>query len=132
MHVFHGDGSAHQAQQPSIKEALCHYAQIAHMIEQIVHLIHDDIVYDLTMHSQLLEISKIDHAQLLVFHHLDQGPKGQTLIFYMVEQDTSDHVHPLNIPHLYIVYTVCSQHLLQHHPKIHIFRKCRTLRMRPR
>lgn len=75
MHIFHGNRSAHQTEQPPIQETFCHYPQLTHMVEKIVHFVHDDVVYVLTMDPQLLEISKIDHPQLLIFHHLDQSPK---------------------------------------------------------
>lgn len=75
MHVFHGNRSAHQTEQPPIQETLSHYPQFTHMVEKVVHLVHDDVVYNLTMDPQLLEVSKIDHAQFLVLHHLDQSPE---------------------------------------------------------
>jgi hypothetical protein len=132
VHVLHGDGGAHEAEQPAVEEALGHDSQFAHVVVQVVDPAHDDLIDVLGVHPQLFEVVQVDHAQLLVLHHLHQSPEGQTVVLYMVEQHPRDHVHALHVSHLNIVNAVGDQHSLQHLPELHILRKRWAFRMGPR
>jgi hypothetical protein len=55
---------------------------------------------------KMLELSNIDHAQLLILHHLNQRPKGFLSRFYVVKQDSSDHIETLNIAKLNVINAV--------------------------
>lgn len=43
MHVFHGDGCAHQTEQPPIEEALSINLNFLHMLMQIKDTLFDDV-----------------------------------------------------------------------------------------
>lgn len=86
------------------------------MVVEIVHLPHYDLPDDPAMALQVLKPIKVDHPQLLVLHHLHQGPKGRLCCFYVVEENSCDHVQSLHVPQVHVVETVGGQHVPEHRP----------------
>lgn len=129
MHLLERYRRTHQTQKPAIDKKSTIYSQSQHMLIKSIKFGLNQLLNASAMNLQVLQATDIDHPQLLILHHLNQGPKGLFRRFYMKQQHSSYHIHPLHVTQLHIIHTVTYQNLLQHFSKIHISAKGRTISM---
>ena len=130
-HILDRHTIRHQRKQPSIQKTLRNDIQFLHPQKQITHPDLNQLHNSLLMFLQIDKSLQINHPQLLLLHQIRQSPKSLTHRFDMIQQHPRQHINPLHIPHLSIVYRITHQHISQHRDKITIDRKCRTLWIGP-